>query len=173
MIIRVMAAVEKGGSDASEGRRQKVILGGCWATVVLALGCFLARLDGLPASIPVFVSPAGTPTEWAPTSMPMVTRIALMGAGQLGVAEHSRTVLGEAAIQTGPACSIPGDRGCGKTLAESLSLAGTGTGWGETMGPALHAITVLIVVAFLLTGIVMWRRGLLRRFPEMRSQERG
>ncbi len=58
----------------------------------------------------------------------------------------------------------------GKTLAESVSLAGTGTGWGETLGPALHAITVLIVVAFLLTGTAMWRRGLLRRFPQIRNQ---
>jgi hypothetical protein len=56
-----------------------------------------------------------------------------------------------------------------KTLAESISLAGTGTSWGEMTAPALHVITVLIVLAFLVSAVVMWRRGLLRQFPEIKS----
>jgi hypothetical protein len=57
----------------------------------------------------------------------------------------------------------------GKTLVESVSLAGTGTGWGETTAPALHAITVLIVAAFLLSAVVMWRRSLRRQLPKITS----
>lgn len=170
MITAPVTAVDKDGSDTPEARRRKLIFTGCWATVGLALGVLLARLDGLPASVPVFVSPAGTPTEWAPTSVPMVTRIALMGAGQLGAA----TALAHGSWRGGYAdwarlFQYMAIAVAAKTLAESISLAGTGTGWGETMAPALHAVTVLIVVAFLLSGIVMWRQGLLRHFPEINS----
>ncbi len=156
--------------DASAPRRLTVILTGCWATLALALGVLLARLGGLPESVPVFVSPMGTPTVWAPTSIPMVTRIALMGAGQLGAATalahgSSRGGYGDWTRFFGyMAIAV-----AGKTLAESISLAGTATRWGETTGPALHGLTVLIVVAFLLSGLVMWRQGLLRQFPEIKS----
>lgn len=147
-----------------------MILTGCWATLALALGVLLARFDGLPESVPVFVSPSGTPTAWAPTSIPMVTRIAFMGAGQLGAATalalgSSRDACaGWVRLFEFMAIAI-----AGKTLAESISLAGTATGWGEATAPALHEITVFIVAAFLLSALVMWWRGLLRPFPEIRS----
>jgi len=165
-----VTAVGRVGRDAAARRRLTVILTGCWATLALALGVLLARLGSLPESVPVFVSPMGTPTMWAPTSIPMVTRIAFMGAGQLGAA---------AALAHGSSRGGHADWArffgymaiavAGKTLAESISLAGTATHWGETTAPALHAITVLIVVAFLLSGLVMWRKGLLRQFPEIKS----
>jgi preprotein translocase subunit SecG len=148
--------------------RLTVIFTVCWATLALALGVLLARLGGLPESVPVFVSITGTPTVWAPTSIPMVTRIAFMGAGQLGVA----TALAYGSSRGGYAdwtrlFGYMAIAVAGKTLAESISLAGTATAWGETTAPALHAITVLIVVAFLLSAIVMWRRGVLGRFPQI------
>ena len=146
------------------------ILIACWATVVLALGVLLARLDGLPESVPVFVSLTGIPTTWAPKSFAMVTRIAFMGAGQLGAA----TALAHGSSQGGYAdwarlFEYMAIAAAGKTLAESISLAGTATRWGERAAPALQAITILIVVAFLLSAVVMWRRSLLRQFPEIKS----
>jgi hypothetical protein len=126
----------------------------------------LVRLNGLPESIPVFVSVLGTPTQWAPTSMVMVIRIAMMGVGQLGAV----TALAHASNRGG----YPGwDRFfrlmavavAAKTLAESVMLAGTGTAWGEATAPALQAITITIVVAFLLSAAWMWRRGILGRVP--------
>jgi hypothetical protein len=66
--------------------RLTILLTCCWAAIILSFCVLLARVDALPESIPVFVSLTGMPTMWAPTSIPMVTRIAFMGAGQLGAA---------------------------------------------------------------------------------------
>lgn len=147
-----------------------VVFGGCWATVGLALGVLLARLNGLPESVPVFVSPMGTPTMWAPTSIPMVTRIAIMGAGQLGAV----TALARASREGGFSgwalfFELMAVAVASKTLAESVVLAGTGTAWGEMTSPALNAVTLVIVVTFLLSAALMWRRGLLKGFPEVTS----
>jgi hypothetical protein len=140
----------------------------CWATVGLALGVLLARLNGLPESIPVFVSVLGTPTRWAPTSMVMVTRIAMMGVGQLGAV----TALAHASEGGGysgwdrffrlMAVAI-----AAKTLVESVMLAGTGTAWGETTAPVLQAVTIVIVLAFLVSAAWMWRKGFLGRVPKV------
>lgn len=151
-------------------KRSRGVFAGCWATICLALGILLIRLNDLPESVPVFVTPMGTPTMWAPTSIPMVTRIALMGAGQLGAV-------------TGLAY---GSRGGGhpgwarffelmavaiaaKTLVESVIVAGTGTAWGETTSPVLNALNIAIVVAFLLAAGLMWRRGSLKGVPGIKS----
>ena len=152
------------------GNRAAVVFGGCWAAIGLALGILLARVNGLPESVPVFVSPFGTPTMWAPTSIPMVTRIAIMGAGQLGAV----TALAHASRESGLSgwalfFELMAVAVASKTMAESVVLAGTGTAWGEMMSPALNAITIAIVVAFLLSAALMWRRGCLREFPEVRS----
>src|SRR6187455_1570188 len=126
-------------------KRSIAVFAVCWATVGLALGVLLVRLNGLPESIPVFVSVLGTPTRWAPTSMVMVIRIAMMGVGQLGAV----TALAHASEGGGS----PGwDRFfrvmavavAAKTLAESVMLAGTGTTWGEVTAPALQAATIII-----------------------------
>ena len=147
-----------------------MILAACWATVVLALGVLLARLGSLPEFVPVFVSLTGTPTAWAPKSVPMVTRIAFMGAGQLGAA--TALVLGSSQGRHHGWARLfeyMAMAAAGKTLAESISLAGTATRWGVRAAPILQAITILIVVAFLLSAVVMWRRGLLRQFPDIKS----
>ena len=145
-----------------------VVFAGCWATVALALAVLLARLNDLPDSIPVFVSLLGMPTRWAPTSIVMVTRVALMGVGQLGAV----TALAHATDGGG---SSGWDRFfrlmavavAAKTLAESVMLAGTGTPWGETTAPVLQAVTILIVLAFLLSAAWLWRKGLLGSVPRV------
>ena len=151
---------------AAQSKSSVAFFAVCWATVGLALGVLLVRLNGLPESIPVFVSVLGTPTRWAPTSMVMVIRIAMMGVGQLGAV----TALAHASEGGGS----PGwDRFfrvmavavAAKTLAESVMLAGTGTTWGEVTAPALQAATIIIVLAFLLSAAWMWRKGLLGSVP--------
>ena len=149
-------------------KRSIVVFSACWATVGLALGVLLASLNGLPDAVPVFVSVSGTPTRWAPTSIPMVTRIALMGAGQLGAV----TALAHASGGGGYA---GWDRlfqwmavaVAAKTLVESVMLAGTGTAWGDATAPALQAVTILIVLAFLLSAAWMWRSGSLGTVPKV------
>jgi len=149
-------------------KRSFAVFAVCWATVGVALGVLLARLNGLPESIPVFVSVLGTPTRWASTSMVMVTRIALMGVGQLG-AVTALAHASEGGDDSGwnrffrlMAVAI-----AAKTLAESVMLAGTGTAWGETTAPVLQAVTILIVLAFLLSAAWMWRKGFLGSVPKV------
>jgi hypothetical protein len=149
-------------------KRSIAVFAICWATVGLALGVLLVRLNGLPESIPVFVSVLGTPTRWAPTSIVMVTRIALMGAGQLGAV----TALAHATDGGGYSgwdrfFRLMAVAVAAKTLAESVMLAGTGTAWGETTAPVLQALTIVIVLAFLLSAAWMWRKGFLGRVPKV------
>ena len=151
-------------------RDVKVVFAGCWATVGLALGILLVRLNDLPDSVPVFVTPLGLPTMWAPTSVPMVTRIALMGAGQLGAVTGLAHGIGEgrhpgwARLLKLMAIAI-----AAKTLVESVTLAATGTPWGDMTSPVLNVAIIAIVAAFLLSAGLMWRRGLLRDVPEVKS----
>lgn len=150
--------------------RSGVVFAGCWAAIGLSLAILLACLNSLPESVPVFVTPMGTPTMWAPTSVLMVTRIALMGAGQLGAV----TVLAHASSKSGHrgwtsffelmAAAIGA-----KTLLESVTLAGTGTAWGEMTSPVLNAAIIAIVIAFLLSAGLIWRRGLLKNVPAVPS----
>lgn len=149
----------------------RVLFAVCWATIGLSLAILVARLNSLPASVPVFVTPLGTPTMWAPTSVLMVTRIALMGAGQLGAV----TALAHASSESGHrgwtrffqllAVAI-----AAKTLLESVTLAGTGTAWGEMTSPLLNATIIAVVIAFLLSAGLMWRRGQLRQVPGVKSR---
>jgi len=98
--------------------------------------------------------------------MVMVIRIAMMGVGQLGAV----TALAHASEGGG----YPGwDRFfrltavavATKTLTESVMLAGTGTAWGEATTPALQAVTIGIVLVFLLSAAWMWRKGFLGSVP--------
>ena len=116
--------------------RLVAILVGCWTTVCVALVVLLASFNSLPESVPVFVSPMGTPTMWAPKSIPMVTRVAIMGMGQLGA------VTGLALASNGGGHSgwahffeVMAVAVASKTLVESVNLAGTGTGWGAMCLP--------------------------------------
>ena len=56
-----------------------------------------------------------------------------------------------------------------KTLVESVNLAGTGTAWGAITDGALHAATIAIVVAFLVSAVWMWRKGVFRGVPQVTS----
>ena len=149
-------------------KRSIAVFAVCWATVGLALGILLASLNGLPESVPVFVSVLGTPTRWAPTSIPMVTRIAMMGVGQLGAV----TALAHASGGGGYSgwerfFQLMAVAVAAKTLAESVMLAGTGTAWGEMTAPVLQAVTIVIVLAFLLSAAWMWRKGFLGKVPKV------
>ena len=150
--------------------RSVAILVACWTTVCVALGVLLANLNSLPEFVPVFVSPLGTPTMWAPKSIPMVTRVAIMGMGQLGA------VTGLALASNGGGYSgwarffeVMAVGVASKTLVESVNLAGTGSAWGEMTAPALHAATIAIVVAFLVSVVWMWRKGVFRGVPTVTS----
>jgi hypothetical protein len=151
--------------------RSVAILVACWTTVCVALGVLLASLNSLPESVPVFVSPMGTPTMWAPKSIPMVTRLAIMGMGQLGA------VTGLALASNGGGYSgwarffeVMAVAVASKTLVESVNLAGTGSAWGEMTAPALHAATIAIVVTFLVSALWMWRKGVFRGVPTVTSR---
>ena len=151
-----------------QSKRSIVVFVVCWATVGLALGVLLANLDGLPESVPVFVSVWGTPTRWEPTSIPMVTRVAMMGVGQLGAvtglahaSRRGRYSGWERFFQL-MAVAV-----AAKTLVESVMLAGTGTAWGVMAAPVLQAATIVIVMAFLLSAAWMWRKGFLGQAPSV------
>jgi hypothetical protein len=149
-------------------RRSNRVFAACWVTVGLALGVLLAGLNSLPESVPVFVSVLGQPTTWAPTSIPMVTRIALMGVGQLGAV----TALARASDAGGHSgwvrfFQLMAIAVAAKTLAESVMMAGTGTGWGEPTAPVLQAVTIGIVIAFLVSAGWMWRKGSLGQVPSV------
>lgn len=132
----------------------------------MALGLLLIRFNDLPASVPVFVSLLGTPTAWAPTSFVMVARIPLMGAGQLMAVTAMR--YGSAATPAWRdffqwmAAAI-----AAKTVLESVMLAGTGTRWGHAADGWLHALTILIVAAFIAFAVMSWHKGALRQVPAL------
>ena len=137
-----------------------------WTAVTLATVILVGALDHLPSSVPVFQTFMGTPTMWAPKSIPMVTRIALMGAGQLGAV----TALARHVSWSGPSGWTRLLKGMAlavgaKTLVESIGFAGTATTWGETVGSVLNIVTILIVVAFLAFVVAIWRSGALTQLP--------
>ena len=149
-------------------KRSIAIFAVCWATVGVALCILLASLNGLPESVPVFVSVLGTPTRWAPTSIPMVTRIAMMGVGQLGAVTAFAHASGGGGYSGWERFfQLMAVAVAAKTLAESVMLAGTGTTWGEMTAPVLQAVTIVIVLAFLLSAVWMWRKGFLGKVPKL------
>ena len=96
---------------------------------------------------------------WAPKSIPMVTRVAIMGMGQLGA------VTGLALASNGGGHSgwarffeVMAVAVALKTLVESAMT-----------DPALHAATIAIVVAFLVSAVWMWRKGVFRGVPQVTS----
>jgi len=155
-----MANTERGNGVA--------VFTACWTAIAAALGLLLIRLPNMPESVPVFVTILGTPTSWAPTSFATVARVPLMGAGQLlavtGLARGSAASARWTRFFNWMAIAI-----AGKTVLESVMLAGTGTAWGDMTLGALQGLALLTVGAFVIYALVSWRRGLFSEVPALVS----
>ena len=139
----------------------------CWAAVGAAIGLVVTRVGQFPESVPTYVSPLdGSPTSWGPGVFPIVARVPLMGAGQLLVV--SSLVYG-ALLSAGwlqffgwLAIAITA-----KTCVETISLVIVGTPGETAVALPLHALTLMIVAAFVVYALVSWRRGWLAVPPQI------
>ena len=143
----------------------------CWAALGAALGLVMTRAGDFPESVPAYVSPLdGSGTHWVPSTLPLVTRIPLMGVGQLlavSALAQGATSPGWLSFFRWLAIAITV-----KTWLETLSLAIVGTAANDTLGQPLHLLTVLIVAMFVVYAIVAWRRGRLTAVPDIKGRAR-
>ena len=149
----------------NDKRRLTRVLTFCWAALGAAIGLVITRAGQFPESVPTYVSPIdGSATSWGPGVLPIVARVPLMGAGQLLVV--SSLVYG-GILSAGwleffgwLAVAITA-----KTWVETLSMLIVGTSVESALALALHVLTLTIVAAFLVYGLVSWRRGRLAAPP--------
>ena len=139
-------------------------------TIGVSLIVAFARYGEMPDAVPAFVSLTGEPTAWMSKSVLAVARVPLMGAGQLlAVTALDRFRTASSALTTGwprffraLAIAI-----AAKTLVESVAIGATGTTWGDALTLPLQVVTILIVLAFIVYAVRLWRTGLLEAMPSV------
>jgi hypothetical protein len=149
------------GAGTQKAAKSTMLIFICaWATVFIGAAFLGARLQNLPASIPVYRTFLGAPTRLAPKSLISVLRVPMMGAAQLGavsvlaIEAWRGSDAGWMRFWTGLAVAI-----AVKTALEAAVLIGLGTRWGATWSPALNAATIAVIVTFLGWAARLWSRG--------------
>ena len=137
----------------------------CWAAIGAAVGLVVTRAGAFPESVPAYVSPIdGSPTAWAPGLLPIVMRVPLMGAGLLLVVSalvHGAALsVGWVAFFRWLAIALTV-----KTCLETVSLAMVGLPVAGALELPLHALTLVVVLSFVIYAGVAWRRGRLANPP--------